>query len=83
MRTTVDISEHLIQEAKLRAARRHTSVSAVIEDALRAAFARDTAAAGQVAVRVTVTTDPRSGGLRPGLSLDDNSALLDAMEDVG
>jgi hypothetical protein len=79
MRTTVDLSEHLIQEAKLRAARRHTTVSVVIEDALRAAFARDTAAAETIAI--TLTTDPGGGGLRPGVSLEDNSSLLDAMED--
>jgi plasmid stability protein len=78
MRTTVDLPESLIQEAKLRAARRHTTVSAVIEDALRAAFARDAAAAETIAIRLT--TDPGGGGL-PGVSLDENSSLLDVMED--
>jgi hypothetical protein len=81
MRTTVDLSESLIQEAKLRAARRRTTVSAVIEDALRAAFVRDVTAAESIAIRVT--TDPGGSGLRPGVSLDDNSSLLDVMEDGG
>ena len=76
MRTTVDLSEDVIQEAKLRAARRRSTVSAVIEDALRASFARDVAAAKNVVNLPTYGT----GGVRPGVNLDDNAALLDLME---
>lgn len=76
MRTTVDLSEDLIQEAKLRAARRRVTVSAVIEDALRASFARDVAAAQNIAKLPTYGT----GGVRPGVDLDNNAALLDLMD---
>ena len=77
MRTTVDLPEDLIQEAKLRAARRRVSVSAVIEDALRASFARDVAAATNIA---KLTTDPGGRGLRPGVNLDDNASVRDLMD---
>ncbi|GAA3372008.1 ribbon-helix-helix domain-containing protein [Streptomyces sannanensis] len=78
MRTTVDLPEDLLQEAKLRAARKRVTVSAVIEDAMRMAFARDAPAATNI---VTLPTYGE-GGLRPGVSLDDNSALLDIMEGI-
>ncbi|WP_455353485.1 hypothetical protein [Streptomyces sp. SYSU K217416] len=78
MRTTVDLSEDLLQEAKLRAARKRVTVSAVIEDAIRASFARDAAAAAAIPV---VLPTYGEGGLRPGVHLDDNAALLDVMED--
>ncbi|MCX4550794.1 hypothetical protein OG204_13255 [Streptomyces sp. NBC_01387] len=78
MRTTVDLPESLLQQAKLRAARRQVSVSRVIEDAMRVSFARDVAAAENL---VTLPTADL-GGLRPGVSLDDNAALLDIMDGV-
>ncbi|NUQ95514.1 MAG: DUF2191 domain-containing protein [Streptomyces sp.] len=76
MRTTVDLPEDLIQQAKLRAARRRVTVSAVIEDALRASFARDVAAAQNIVNLPTYG----AGGLRPGVDLDNNAALLDLMD---
>ncbi|AKJ12858.1 hypothetical protein ABB07_23330 [Streptomyces incarnatus] len=78
MRTTVDLPEDLIQEAKLRAARRRVTVSAVIEDALRASFARDVAAARNIVNLPTYG----SGGVRPGVDLDNNAALLDLMDGI-
>ena len=77
MRTTVDLPEDLLQAAKVRAARRRITVSALIEDALKAALARDAAAATNLAVRLPTH---RLGDLRPGVSLDDNAALLDIMD---
>ncbi|MEV6943413.1 DUF2191 domain-containing protein [Streptomyces sp. NPDC051172] len=76
MRTTVDLPEDLIQQAKLRAARRRVTVSAVIEDALRASFARDVAAAQNIVNLPTYG----AGGVRPGVDLDNNAALLDLMD---
>lgn len=77
MRTTVDLPEDLLQEAKLRAARRRVTVSSVIEDAMRASFARDTAAATNL---VRLTTDPGGSGARPGVNLDDNASVRDIMD---
>ncbi|MEV6106947.1 CopG family transcriptional regulator [Streptomyces sp. NPDC051940] len=79
MRTTVDLSEDLLQEAKLRAARRRVTLSAVIEDAVRASFARDLDAARNIAVRLPVYG---SGGLQPGVDLSDNAGLLDMMDEA-
>ncbi|MDQ8705753.1 hypothetical protein RCO28_25125 [Streptomyces sp. LHD-70] len=76
MRTTVDLPEDLIQDAKQRAARRRVSVSAVIEDAMRASFARDVAAARNIVKLPTYGT----GGVRPGVDLGDNGSLLDLMD---
>ncbi|MET7574185.1 DUF2191 domain-containing protein [Streptomyces sp. NPDC005492] len=78
MRTTVDLPEDLIQQAKLRAARRRVTVSSVIEDALRASFARDVAAAQNVVNLPTYG----AGGVRPGVDLDNNAALLDLMDGI-
>ncbi|MHC0433967.1 ribbon-helix-helix domain-containing protein [Streptomyces sp. O3] len=77
MRTTVDLPQDLLQEAKLRAARRRVTLSAVIEDAVRASFARDVNAAQSVA---KLTTDPGRGGPRPGINLDDNLSVRDLMD---
>ncbi|MGW7819027.1 ribbon-helix-helix domain-containing protein [Streptomyces puniciscabiei] len=78
MRTTVDLSEDLLQEAKLRAARRRVTVSAVIEDALRSSFARDVAAAKNIVNLPTANL----GGVRPGVDLDNNASLRDLMDGI-
>jgi plasmid stability protein len=39
MRTTVNIEEHLLAEAKVRAARTHRSLGDIIDEALRQRFA--------------------------------------------
>jgi len=69
---------HVLQQAKQRAAERHTTVSVIVEEALREAGARRRQA-GQ-AGRVALTTDPRRGGLRPGVDLADNTVLRDLMD---
>ena len=75
MRTTVTFPDHLYVEAKRLAAARKTSVTALLEDALRALLAE--------AKRLP---DPATGGGLPfmdggkpraGLDLTDTSALLD------
>ncbi|MEV2255319.1 CopG family transcriptional regulator [Streptomyces sp. NPDC050147] len=77
MRTTVDLPEDLLQEAKLRATRRRVTVSSVIEDAMRASFARDATVATNI---VRLTTDPGGSGTRPGVNLDDNASARDIMD---
>lgn len=77
MRTTVNIDEQLLVEAKTVAARSGRTLTAVIEDALRASLARQRAReAGQ---RVRLPTHA-GGGVRPGVDLDDNAALRDLMD---
>jgi hypothetical protein len=78
MRTTIRLDDDLLARAKALAARTGRSLTAVIEDALRAALAkgRTRRTKGRIAL-------PRSGkgGLRPGVDLDDSKALLDSMDD--
>ena len=78
MRTTIRLEDHLLREAKAQAARAGRSLNEFIEDAVRAA------------VRTDGTPPPappplpvfRGGrGLRAGVDLDSNAALLDLMDD--
>lgn len=77
MRTTVDIPETLLREAKERAARRGSTLGQVVEEALRATFARSDAAAADGPVELPTYGE---GGVLPGVDLDDSAALLDLME---
>ena len=77
MRTTIKIDNGLLAEAKARAAKSGRTLNAVVEDALREAFAR----------RATLDHRPppklpifRGSRLMPGVDLDDSAALLDLME---
>jgi hypothetical protein len=79
MRTTVTIDDHLLAEAKVRAARDHRTVGEVIDDALRLAFARS-APSGEDAFTFRLPTHG-SGGLRPGVDLEDREALADILGD--
>ena len=76
MRTTIRIDDRLLAEAKARAARSGTTLTAVVENALREAFSRRKR---QPRSRPKLPT--LSGGrLLPGVDLDDSGALLDLME---
>lgn len=77
MRTTVRLDDQLLTEAKKLAAETGTTLTAVMEDALRAALARPKQVRRRARVRLT-TFGGR--GLRPGVDLDDTAALLDRME---
>lgn len=68
MKTTVEISDPLLRRAKKLAARRGTTLKAVIEDALRAELAAAEAAPTGGSVR-THTFNGR--GLKAGLAWDD------------
>lgn len=76
MRTTIKIDDQLLNEAKARAARAGTTLNAVVEDALREAFARRRRANRR---RIDLPTFAGSQ-VRPGVDLDDGAALLDRME---
>jgi hypothetical protein len=77
MRTTIRLDDHLLAEAKQRAARRGVTLTAVIEEALRETFSRH----GEEQERRPLNLPSHGvGGLRPGVDLDNNAALLDLME---
>jgi hypothetical protein len=77
MRTTIRLDERLLREAKLQAARRGTTLTALIEDALRESLARQHAARRHEPVQLPVFGGK---GLHPGVDLDDSAALLDLMD---
>lgn len=80
MRTTIRLPDDLLDAAKRRAVETGRTLTKVIEDALRAALARDDT--GSVEQADVVIPTFGSGGLRPGIDLDDSASLLDAMEDT-
>jgi hypothetical protein len=77
MRTTLNIDDDLYRRAKTEAARVGTTVTALLEDALRARLQRAETAVEAPAVRLTTVG---GNGVRPGIDLDDSAALLDAMD---
>jgi hypothetical protein len=78
MRTTIRLSDHLLQEAKAHAVQSGKTLTAVIEDALRESLARQNA---RRPVRPLVKLTTVAGqGLQPGVDLDDSAALLHLME---
>jgi Bacterial antitoxin of type II TA system, VapB len=76
-RTTIRLDDNLLREAKQRAARRGTTLTAVIEEALRESIYRREEQKKRPKVDLPTYGE---GGLRPGVDLDNNAALLDLME---
>ena len=77
MRTTINLPDDLLAQIKKLAATSHSTVTALISDALREALAkrRHKRRSG----RVTLLTYGKQG-LHSGVDLDDGAALLDLME---
>lgn len=72
--------DDLIAQVKKLAAELRTTVTALIEEALRERLARRRRKPPSHPVRLTTFG---SGGLQPGVDLDDSAALLDLMEPPG
>ncbi|MBV8709789.1 MAG: hypothetical protein JO028_21575 [Acidobacteriaceae bacterium] len=78
MRTTVRLDEALLTEAKKLAVDTNRTLTAVIEDALQEVVRRRRMATLQ---KSKITLPVFTGrGLRPGVDLDNSSALLDITE---
>jgi hypothetical protein len=78
MRTTLALDDDLYREAKRAALDSGTTVTAVIEAALREKLLRRHGA-GRRRKKVPLPTF-RGRGLMPGVDLDDSASLLDLME---
>ena len=76
MRTTINLDDALLAEAKQVAARTGRSLTAVVEDALRQSLYRHDPTTRQP-VELPVFGE---GGTQPGIDLDDSATLLDLME---
>jgi hypothetical protein len=77
MRTTIRLDDELLTAAKRAALERGTTLTAVIEDALRRALMPSTESKHEDAVLPSF----RGNGLQPGVDLDDAASLLDLMEE--
>ena len=77
MRTTIYIQDELLRLAKQEAAKSGTTFTALVEDALRAALMRRKPTT-TTAEKINLPTF-RGRGVRPGINLDSNAELLDAM----
>lgn len=77
MRTTVRLPDDLMKAVKRRAVETGRTLTDIIEDALRAALAREEK--GLVREPVVLPTYG-TGGVLPGVDLDDAASLLDLME---
>jgi len=80
MRTTLNLDDHLLKEAKRLAAERGTTLTAVMEDALRIVVRRTSEPTPRRRVRLPTTGVPGEGFM-PGVDISDNAALRDLMDE--
>jgi hypothetical protein len=80
MRTTVNIDERLLGQAKLIAAREHRSIGSVLEEALQKLL-DDEAKPRTGADFVLHTFEPSRPGLLPGVDLADKELMAELLED--
>jgi hypothetical protein len=78
MRTTVNISDDLLAEARVVAARTRRSLGDVVDDALRLLFGQERRPPTRT--KWTFPTDG-DGGLQPGVNLADKHALAELLGD--
>jgi hypothetical protein len=75
MRTTVRLDDALLDQAKREAARRHATLTALIEQGLRLVLVQSRSVRRRK--RVTLPVSKVGGGTLPGIDLNDTSRLLD------
>lgn len=76
MKTTLDIKDKLLADAKAMAAQQRTSLTRLIEEGLQLRLRKQQTAARPVSLPVF----RGKGGLAPGLGGIDNKAMLDAAD---
>ena len=76
MRTTINLPDDLILQAKKAALDTGTTLTEIIANALREALVKRRSKKARREFKVITSG---SGGLLPGVDLDDTSALLDIM----
>ncbi len=77
MRTTIRLDDQLLVALKKFAAEKGTTMTAIIEDALRRALVPPSASKRPSRIRLTTFGGK---GLQPGVDLDDTASLIDRME---
>lgn len=76
VRTTLNLDDELMRRAREVAAKRGSTLTGLIEDALRQSLERRHPALMEPVELPTV----QGRGLQPGVDLDDSASLLDLME---
>ena len=76
MRTTIDIADKILRQAKKRAADERVPLGKIVEAALRSYLS---GRAPRTTYRLRWRTE--RGRLRPGVDLDDRDRLFDLMDD--
>jgi hypothetical protein len=77
MRTTINLDDELLHAAKVRAAERRTTLTALIAQALRRELADDATSGPQERIRLRTFA---GSGVQPGVDLADNASVRDAMD---
>ena len=78
MRTTIRLDEPLLRQAKAESRRRGETLTSLIERGLRLVLAASGRPPRRARVKVPVSR--AAGGTRPGVDLDNSSALLDILD---
>jgi hypothetical protein len=79
MRTTINLPEELMRQAKKAALEADTTLTEIIANALRVALAKRLQKKAKRNFKINASG---RGGVFPGVDLDDTSALLDIMDDL-
>lgn len=79
MKTTLDINDHLLADAKALAARQRTSLTRLIEEGLQLRLRTPVAAGQRAKARLPVFKG--RGGLVEGVNPLSNKSLLKALDD--
>ena len=77
MRTTINVDEQLLVQAKAQAATLGVTLGRLIEDALRESLTRHAHVEQRGRVRLITM---QGTGTRPGIDLDNSRTLLESME---
>lgn len=77
MRTTINLDDELLHAAKVRAAERRTTLTALIAQALRRELADDASSGQQERIQLRTFA---GNGVQPGVDLADNASVRDAMD---
>lgn len=80
MRTTVNLPDDLLLQAKKAALESNTTLTEIIADAVRQSLARRKMSPPREEFKLITYG---SGGVGPGVDLDDTRSLIDLMDGVG
>lgn len=78
MKTTLDLNDALIANAKALAAKQRTTLTRIVEDGLRLRLASSRATKPATGFKFPVMRG--KGGLLPGIDPSSNSSMLDAAD---